>query len=962
MTAFHLGNFSENVMWNGSGVTLRFAELSPENDMISLWHFTGNANDSSYYGNNGTLMNNAKAADGRLDFGTGNGWVNVSDNDIYDTGAALTVEFWFRTNVSQSSKTLLVHDVTPTDAYKYMVYMDFSSQLLRFYLATTSITDSVTWNTGIPNYFSDGRWHHFAATFNNTWSGNELRLYVNGISRQTNIITGTVLPGDDGILLGRRGSSYFMGEMDEIAIYNRSLEAGEIEEHYMQKFLAGNYTSQVFDGVVSSAWNRMSWSVVQFAGNNVTFQVRSCALSDCSDGSWMGPDNTSSTFFTSGPAELSATALAQNRYFQYKAFFETNNANVTPLLTGVNITYNAIMKGNVLNLYGLGNCTTLLDDAMELGAGWSCGADCIIMNSTLNITSGASVSLSRCKLVMNNSAGAGTSNIYVQPGGYLYGYGLNLTSDSSSRFYFYGLDGSTADFANSWVSAAEFRGPEAVLKNCTLSEYSVSGSGMVNVRWYMNVYVNDTNGLPVSDASVHFWNSTGDYQGNFTTTSGGWALKFNATEFTESPAGKKYYSNYTINATKPGYGTSYSVLNLTGNGNSWVRMGATPVVGYVDVFPDSPSTMQDLNCSFNFTDNDSTYGFANVTWYNGTTHATAYDASSINLSNATTGYTTILLPAGATVKDDVWNCTVTVWDGYSMSFPSSGWETIGGGGTPYVYAPETFKGSSKRTSFSGTDTVTVRVNVIDEDGAGDLSGAYVSILSASAVKISNATMQTTGTISGGRVYEYNYTLDENENGQWTVAVYTNDTTGLNMSNSSTFSVTLDRHTLYIGMNSNYTDSMVYIPGAGEQNAAAMANATYANAPHKYITSHKNGAVKGIVFTGKSHTSLGFLRSGSNHTITSAQLMGGSQALLVFTGGGWNVIDNRIYDIETKNFLTRAVASFSHGILDEHTVDIFLAYSGIDIRGDYILRKGWRKIIMENNGTSSGKVVVDVSVE
>ena len=73
---------------------------------------------------------------------------------------------------------------------------------------------------------------------------------------------------------------------------------------------------------------------------NVTFQIRSCDDSACSEETFVGPDNTSSTYFTNATYNLlNETLSPNNTYFQYKAFFYTQDQNYTPMLFNVSIGY-----------------------------------------------------------------------------------------------------------------------------------------------------------------------------------------------------------------------------------------------------------------------------------------------------------------------------------------------------------------------------------------------------------------------------------------------------------------------------------------------------------------------------------------------------------------------------------------------------------------------------------------------
>ncbi len=71
---------------------------------------------------------------------------------------------------------------------------------------------------------------------------------------------------------------------------------------------------------------------------NITFQVRSCDDSACSGETFVGPDNTSSTYFTNASYNtLNETLSPNNTYFQYKAFFWTEDQNYSSMLFNVSI-------------------------------------------------------------------------------------------------------------------------------------------------------------------------------------------------------------------------------------------------------------------------------------------------------------------------------------------------------------------------------------------------------------------------------------------------------------------------------------------------------------------------------------------------------------------------------------------------------------------------------------------------
>jgi len=64
---------------------------------------------------------------------------------------------------------------------------------------------------------------------------------------------------------------------------------------------------------------------------NITFEVRSCAQADCSDGAW-------SSLYTNATYN-DISSLSNNQYFQYQALFYTEDQNYTPMLFNATVGY-----------------------------------------------------------------------------------------------------------------------------------------------------------------------------------------------------------------------------------------------------------------------------------------------------------------------------------------------------------------------------------------------------------------------------------------------------------------------------------------------------------------------------------------------------------------------------------------------------------------------------------------------
>ena len=81
----------------------------------------------------------------------------------------------------------------------------------------------------------------------------------------------------------------------------------------------------------------------------------------------MGPDGTGSTYYselsnsTTSTPSLSLTNVANNQYFQYKTYFETDNSSYSPELNSVDINYSGGSTGEMT----ASSCLDLSSDLVD---------------------------------------------------------------------------------------------------------------------------------------------------------------------------------------------------------------------------------------------------------------------------------------------------------------------------------------------------------------------------------------------------------------------------------------------------------------------------------------------------------------------------------------------------------------------------------------------------------------------
>jgi phosphatidylserine/phosphatidylglycerophosphate/cardiolipin synthase-like enzyme len=84
-----------------------------------------------------------------------------------------------------------------------------------------------------PNTYNDGNWHYVVVTYD----GSVLRLYVDG-QQVASLNTNNAIPDynwDKPLVIGKNSlddSRYFIGDIDEVRVYNRALSAQEVSDAY----------------------------------------------------------------------------------------------------------------------------------------------------------------------------------------------------------------------------------------------------------------------------------------------------------------------------------------------------------------------------------------------------------------------------------------------------------------------------------------------------------------------------------------------------------------------------------------------------------------------------------------------------------------------------------------------------------------------------------------------------------
>jgi trimeric autotransporter adhesin len=254
--------------------------------------FTGNANDASGSGNNGTVVGATLTTDR---FGNANSAYSFgSGSEIYTSALiaapgprGFTINIWFNTTTA-SGRLIGYGDGlagATSGAFDRIIYMNTSGQVV------FGIYNGGTETINTTGTYNDGTWHMATATS----SAAGTKLYIDGVLQASDItaslpqnFAGYWRIGQDA--LGGwpgAGNNYFTGSLDDIAIFNRELTANEVYS------LQG---AQVTSGAVCAGSPLTFTALTQTAASYV----------------WSGPNGFSTTSSTSPTAVLSSPTAAAN--------------------------------------------------------------------------------------------------------------------------------------------------------------------------------------------------------------------------------------------------------------------------------------------------------------------------------------------------------------------------------------------------------------------------------------------------------------------------------------------------------------------------------------------------------------------------------------------------------------------------------------------------------------------------
>lgn len=199
------------------------------------------ARDMSQYQNDGILHGSWWTKNGKygkgMKFSGGGAWVEVPDSPSLDITDELTMALWVYPTryTGQWTRYIAKHWHVHTSPWTaYGIWDNGADSGKTGFAISIDGGNEVRCGQGATPKKPLNQWTHLAATYN----GKEMKLYYNGEIQATLAASGKVDTNDVSLAIGGNNianAEYFVGVIDEVAVFNRSLTQSEIKKVMMPR-------------------------------------------------------------------------------------------------------------------------------------------------------------------------------------------------------------------------------------------------------------------------------------------------------------------------------------------------------------------------------------------------------------------------------------------------------------------------------------------------------------------------------------------------------------------------------------------------------------------------------------------------------------------------------------------------------------------------------------------------------
>ncbi|MFH1311192.1 MAG: Ig-like domain-containing protein [Nanoarchaeota archaeon] len=207
--------------------------------------------DASIYGQNGACWNVTQCILTTGVYGGGIGFtgkpmsLNVYERSALQGMKTYTVEYWFKKNNNPSSTAIIVGLDGYSRGWRTGVTSSGSIAMQLGNATGNNIGGTIYSNTIADN----NQWYHVASTYD----GSTMKLYINGVQQTETInsvygtLPRTTIPLEIGSQQCCGAPGVLNGTVDELRIWNRSLTAEEIKQHYYGNLRKTSINTYLFE-------------------------------------------------------------------------------------------------------------------------------------------------------------------------------------------------------------------------------------------------------------------------------------------------------------------------------------------------------------------------------------------------------------------------------------------------------------------------------------------------------------------------------------------------------------------------------------------------------------------------------------------------------------------------------------------------------------------------------------------
>ena len=259
------------------------------------WSNTAN---SSY---NATVSGATHTNDGNsdyFDFDGSNDYAEVSAYAGTDIGSGgFTLEAWCLCDASSGQDTI-ASNLGPSDTTGYQLYIDAGTGVKLYIYSDSSNYRQLTATSAI----EQGTWNHCVFTVASASNGAAIKLYVNGIEKDSDTLNSNYTGADHGLDIGRyayNDTKYFDGKIAQVRTYSAALTPAQIITNYdATKALYQNPTlaldfdpTDIDDSASTATWTDKIASVVLTESGTIDYNQELGDFADLEMADYFGNDS-----------------------------------------------------------------------------------------------------------------------------------------------------------------------------------------------------------------------------------------------------------------------------------------------------------------------------------------------------------------------------------------------------------------------------------------------------------------------------------------------------------------------------------------------------------------------------------------------------------------------------------------------------------------------------------------------